>query len=463
LIIHVKSYRVAFMLIGALFGILFPITATLLDIWLQGSPLSLGGVIEVQRAQPLHWIIDSAPLFLGYFASFAGQRQDLLTQSLSEQLATNLQLESEINERKKTEELIRSTLQERDRLAKQFEWLIASMPIGLGVYDKEGHILSSNEVFKIFTGGDENVADAIFARAILQTSGSKASELEIIHDSFERFAYLARLDQETEGKIWVLLADVTEQKIQEKQLLQASKLVTLGELATSIAHEINQPLNHIALLKANMHVLLSQSSPAIKKIQSKLEKMDTSITRAAKITDHMRAFGRIDMAEFKPASIVNAIDGALMLFDSELRDTDIKVEVEIESGLPKVKAIEMQLEQVFLNLFSNARDAIKASGAAIRIIFIAARVHDQFVVIEVKDTGPGMSQEQLSKIFEPFYTTKEVGAGTGLGGSVSYNIITGFGGLISAMNWKGTDDGLSGAKISIKLPRLVDDTLPSDI
>ena len=456
------SYRVSFAIIGGLVGALFPICATLIDIWLQVLPLSLDSIIAVQRKQPLHWIIDSAPFFLGVLAAYSGDRQDLLAKSLSDQVSTNLLLESEVNERRDAEKLTKATLLERDRLAKQLEWLIESMPLGLATYDSIGHVVDCNDAFGSFVKDDKKMVSIVYERALSQPTGASAAEIEINYDGLEKFVVLARVDQDSEDKIWVLLADITDQKVQERQLMQASKLATLGELATSIAHEINQPLNHIALVMATVSGLLSQSNPSIEKIKSKLIKVDSSIARAAKITDHLRTFGRIDLAEFKPTSIVSAINGAVLLFDNELNTENIKIELDIESELPNVRVIETQLEQVFLNLIGNARDSIVSSGATIRIIFITARVHAEAVVIEVRDTGGGMSKEQLKKVFEPFYTTKAVGSGTGLGGSVSYNIITGFGGVMSAMNWQGSDEGHSGAKILITLPRLFNDTLMSD-
>ena len=243
--------------------------------------------------------------------------------------------------------------------------------------------------------------------------------------------------------------DITELKRAEAQVIQAAKMATLGEMATGVAHELNQPLNVIRMAAESSAERIEDGELDREWLGRKLERISRQTERAAAIIDHMRIFGRKadeTPVEFHPR---DAVEGALGLIGAQLRLLDIEVETMFSERCRKVLGHAVQLEQVILNLLSNARDAIGAKGrdrVEPRKIGLIVEDSDDALRLIVRDTGGGIPEEALSRIFEPFYTTKEVGKGTGLGLSVSYGIVTDMGGTLEAVN---TQDG---AQFTITLP-----------
>jgi C4-dicarboxylate-specific signal transduction histidine kinase len=205
-------------------------------------------------------------------------------------------------------------------------------------------------------------------------------------------------------------------------------------------------LNHINLVAANITSMLRKLPADTEDLQAKVTAISHSVGRAAKIIDHMRAFGRESSQALEAVSIPAALDGALTLLENQLKNKNIKTEVNLPSDLPPIRAVESQIEQVFLNIMGNAIDAICDTAPIQRLIAVAGRCDGEVLNITVRDTGGGMSDVQLEKLFDPFFTTKEVGKGTGLGGSISYGIVTGFGGSLKASNWD------EGAQITLSFP-----------
>ena len=213
-----------------------------------------------------------------------------------------------------------------------------------------------------------------------------------------------------------------ERKESAAQIIQASKLATLGEMATSVAHELNQPLSIIRMAAENSRRKMSKENVAVEYLTDKLQRIEEQTARAAAIIDHMRMFGR--EATEEPALIDprNVVTNALDLMGEQLRLAGIEVVTEFPEDSPCVLGHIIQMEQVVINLLTNARDAMSEKGTAstiiLRIFSDPKNIH-----ITSEDTGGGIAQNALTRIFEPFYTTKEMGKGTGLGLSVGYGII----------------------------------------
>ncbi|WP_409315709.1 ATP-binding protein [Pseudomonas sp. KCJK9016] len=249
--------------------------------------------------------------------------------------------------------------------------------------------------------------------------------------------------------------DNTEVRRSQQQLTQSAKMATLGEMATGLAHEINQPLNVMRMAIVNVQKRLSNGDAQIDYLTDKLNRIDAQVQRAAKVVDHMRVFGRrseIEQQLFNPAS---AIEGTLSLLAEGMRGKGVDLRISETAFEVQVRGYVDQLEQVLINLMVNARDALlgkRESDAAFKPwISIYAERDEQKVRLWVEDNGGGIDPRLLERIFEPFFTTKPVGVGTGLGLSVSYGIIENMGGHLSVSN------SADGARFCIELPIAHDD------
>lgn len=243
--------------------------------------------------------------------------------------------------------------------------------------------------------------------------------------------------------------DNTELRKAQQQLLQSAKMATLGEMATGLAHEINQPLNVMRMAVANVLKRLGGGGVQADYLQTKLERIEAQIERASKIVDHLRVFGRRSEVEQTLFDPEHSIRGALSLLEESLHGQDIQCDIWV-TPLSSVYGHADQLEQVLINLLVNARDALQRRRLEVedlkpRILLRATEEHQQ-VVIEVEDNGGGIESALIGKVFEPFFTTKPVGKGTGLGLSVSYGIVQNMGGSL------GVENTQEGACFRIVLP-----------
>jgi two-component system NtrC family sensor kinase len=218
------------------------------------------------------------------------------------------------------------------------------------------------------------------------------------------------------------------------QLLHAAKLASVGELATGIAHEINNPL---AIVLATTGVIKDMLNPEFnlnagsEDILKELGTVDAAVFRAREITRKLLDYGRKHQPRLVPCDLNQLLDEVLGgLKQRELAVKNIDISRRYESGLPEVVVDPDQIRQVFLNLINNAGDAIEGSG----MITISTRSAAGIVHVTITDTGHGMTPEQRDKIFDPFFTTKEVGKGTGLGLSVSLSIVKSIGGSINVQS-----------------------------
>ncbi len=289
---------------------------------------------------------------------------------------------------------------------------------------------------------------------------SRRALMHILQDSYQSNL---RLENSRKAMIHIMsdLRETTEevqrreQELREKQeqLVQAGKLATLGELTTGIAHELNNPLNNIGLFIGNAIDLIEfnslESNP--ERILHELFSAMQQVRKATEIITHLRTFGRAASVSYQPVVIAQVIISAISLIQEQLRLRQIEVRIELSDEDVVVMGNAIQLEQVFLNLLTNARDAI--SERLDKRITITCAASEELVEIRVRDTGPGISPEIEKRIFDPFFTTKEVGAGTGLGLSITYSIIQEHQGTISLESHDG-----EGAMFVIRLPRAYETT-----
>ncbi len=237
----------------------------------------------------------------------------------------------------------------------------------------------------------------------------------------------------------VTTSDITKRLEAEQQLIQASKMATLGEMSTGVAHELNQPLSVIKTASSFFLRKLEKDEPVAKEmLANMLAKLDSNVDRAARIIHHMRMFARKSDTEFQKIQINDVLLSAFEIFDQQLKVRGIGVQWDLAERLPKIKADPQRLEQVFINLLLNARDAIEEKwqmqghGKEPDNISIVTCYEQRRAICRICDTGPGIPPGKADKIFEPFFTTKEVGKGTGLGLSISYGIVKECGGQIVA-------------------------------
>ena len=242
----------------------------------------------------------------------------------------------------------------------------------------------------------------------------------------------------------VTTSDITQRLETEQQLIQASKMTTLGEMATGVAHELNQPLSVIKTASRFFIKKVRNDEPIPSHLLSTMaEEIDSHVDRASKIINHMREFGRKSDKRLDPISINDVLNRTSEIFSQQLKARGIDVVWELAADLPPVRADANRLEQVFINLLINARDAIEEKVQAHphlkgeKKIYLTSRRSGTTVQVEVRDTGKGIPAQLIGKVFEPFFTTKEVGKGTGLGLSISYQILKDFGGALRAASREG--------------------------
>jgi PAS domain S-box-containing protein len=250
-----------------------------------------------------------------------------------------------------------------------------------------------------------------------------------------------------------IFKDVTEQKRLEAELkaaqahlVEASKMRALGELVAGVAHELNNPLMASQTI---LHVIfknLHDNCPN----QDRLELVRKCNDRIEKIVEHLREFSRQTKPHFESLDVNQAVRDALMITGQQLLDHNIRIVRNLTEGLPDVMGDSNQLEQVFLNLISNARDAMETIEGPKELTVHSALTEDlgaPSVLVSVKDTGVGIQEEDLDKVVEPFFTTKSVGKGTGLGLSLRFGIVEAHGGRLEIKSQLG-----KGTEIKVLLP-----------
>jgi signal transduction histidine kinase len=216
-----------------------------------------------------------------------------------------------------------------------------------------------------------------------------------------------------------------ELKRTQRQLIQSEKLAALGQLSASLAHEINNPLGIIK----NYLLILSQSLDKSNCNQNNLKVIKEEVDRIARIVNSLLNFSRPDKEDMSAVDISSILSETVSLVNKQFQRKDISINLKLPQGLPSVTGSADQLKQVFLNLLINAKDSMAQGGE----ITINARDEKEEIEIEFSDTGCGIPEENVSRIFDPFFSTKQEGQGTGLGLWICYGIMQRHGGTIQAV------------------------------
>ena len=243
------------------------------------------------------------------------------------------------------------------------------------------------------------------------------------------------------------MAEVLEERVEERtrelketqaQLLHAEKLAALGELAAGVAHEINNPLHVLTAYVEYMATKVEGDASLLEL----LDPMQSSLESIAHLTTQLRDYSRPAHGERKPVILNEVLTRILRLASKELLHSKVKVRESLLSDLPGIWGDARQLEQVFLNMILNARDAMPGGGQ----LDIETFAEAEYVCVQFRDTGTGIAQEDLDRIFEPYFSTK-ADRGTGLGLAVSHRIVSQHGGRIEVESRLG-----AGAVFTIALP-----------
>jgi C4-dicarboxylate-specific signal transduction histidine kinase len=301
--------------------------------------------------------------------------------------------------------------------------------------------------------GDYEDDRSRLARQTERLDNSRRALLHILKDSHESNI---RLGDSRKAMIHIMgdLRETTqemerrEQELRDKQeqLVQAGKLATLGELTTGVAHELNNPLNNIGLFIGNATDQIRLGEVETEQFVSDLEKAMEQVRKATEIISHLRTFGRAAPLSIEQVDVDDVIERSLLLVHEQLRLRGIEVELELCPDELLVLANPIQLEQVFINLLTNARDALEDSRR--KVIRIASAREEQLIRIAFSDTGPGIPQDIQQRIFDPFFTTKDPGKGSGLGLAICYTLAEALGGALTVESKQ--DEG---SRFRLWLPR----------
>ncbi len=319
------------------------------------------------------------------------------------------------------------------------------------VYDYKKSEITGRSFLDLFSEDEKE------GYAFMMMTSSVIHKVRQIHKSGRVLYVTVRISpSEYQGRkvLLVTTGDMTKRLEAEQQLVQLAKMTTLGEMATGIAHELNQPLSVIKTA-SNYFMRKIRKNEKIDDgiLLTMASEIDSHVDRASKIVNHMREFGRKSDMSLKKIQVNEVLRNTFEIFGQQLKLRGIEVTWDLDENLPMVMGEAQGLEQVFINLLINARDAIEEKCSericekSDRRIILRTGVDGKNVVFEVRDTGKGIPETLCNKIFEPFFTTKQVGKGTGLGLSISYGIIKDFGGNISAVS-----EAAGGAAFIITFP-----------
>ncbi|MDA2928442.1 ATP-binding protein [Acidobacteria bacterium AH-259-O06] len=227
----------------------------------------------------------------------------------------------------------------------------------------------------------------------------------------------------------LVLDDITEKVQLESQLLQAEKLSSIGLLAAGIAHEVNTPLTAIS----SYSQMLLKEIPADDPRHKMLKKIERQGFRASNIVNNLLNFARVKDSDFHEINVNSLMLETLSLLDHQFRKAGLDVKLDLDPTMPPTLANGSKLQQVFMNLCLNAKDAMPQGGQ----LSVKTYRTDSLLVVEIQDSGVGISEQDVKRIYDPFFTTKDIGRGTGLGLSVSYGIIQELSGRISVESKRG--------------------------
>ena len=340
------------------------------------------------------------------------------------------------------------------KLLKEFnESIIESINVGLLAVDLEGRVTRLNSALEhiLDLRRDASIGKRVedlfsedFADTLHQVLGKDGWNLREIRNIYKlhtatlgnrslvlNIAIAPLQDGQGQTGALVVLEDVTARISLEEQLQQREKLSSIGLLAAGVAHEVNTPLTGVSSYTQMLLGMLNENDPK----HALLQKVRTQAERATNIVNNLLNFSRTGSAtEFAEINIARVLDDTLQLLEPQLRRNQIELVRSYENDAPNVYGNAGKLQQVFTNLILNARDAIPDGG---RITCATSTADDGSLIAEISDTGIGIAPENVAKIYDPFYTTKGVGQGTGLGLAVTYGIVQEHAGHISVESTPG--------------------------
>ncbi len=373
---------------------------------------------------------------------------------------------------------LKQKVEEYERLKEFSENIVESINVGIVAADLEDRVGSWNTQMETLTGISRERATGqrlrdLFPAAFMQ-SLDETRELAGVHQLYKiplrtsawaaaaaavngkgpngkaraqqqeerllnlAIAPLVTRDQEKIGRL-IIFDDVTERAEMEQRLVQNDKLSSIGLLAAGVAHEVNTPLAVISSYAQMLTKQISGDDPKSKL----LEKIAKQTFRASEIVNSLLNFSRTSKTEFEDVDLNRSIRETLSLIEHQLDKTGVRVEFSPEAGLPAIKGNNGKLQQVFLNLFLNARDAMENGG----VLRVSTSSDDARARVTVVDSGKGIDAEHMSRIYDPFFTTKGMKKGTGLGLAVTYGIVREHGGHIEAESQPG-----EGSTFSLDFP-----------
>jgi PAS domain S-box-containing protein len=412
--------------------------------------------------------------------------ENKVVQRTGQLLKANKILKKEISERSSAEEKVKKS-------EEKYRKILESMEEGYCEFDISGNLKFFNDAFKKIVGyrklelekknyryfteskhistifsAFNNVyvshkPSKVFEWPIMRKDGAKRyleTSVSLIKNSIglpDGFQGIVRDVTDRNLAEASLIAAYQELQHTQSQLVQSGKLASIGELASGVAHELNQPL---MVIRGNAQLIqrnISKGNFQIEDMQEQIEPIIRNTKRMMNIINHLRTFSRQSKSDFYPLCVNKVIEDSFLMIGEQLRLKNIETKISLNPNSPQIMGDTNQLEQVILNLLTNARDAItcKEGGdksknchnESIEIITQIAETDIKLLEIIVKDTGIGIEKDDQGNIFDPFYTTKEVGKGTGLGLSISYGIIHDHQGQIDI-----AQTGPQGTTFKIKLP-----------
>jgi two-component system, NtrC family, sensor kinase len=349
-----------------------------------------------------------------------------------------------------------------ERLKIYTENILESINVAVVALDLDGKIGSCNRSFEALYGIERNQilgdpVESLFGNDVISSIHKAAGKIgwDISSGSsiFKQYIKNRRNDNlivnlsviplldsaDNNSGCLIVLDDITEKIRMEDQLLQAEKLSSVGLLAAGVAHEVNTPLTGIS----SYTQMLLKEMPETDHRKPILEKIEKQTFRAAEIVNGLLNFARMNGGEYHDVDVNRLIGESISLLDHQMRQSHVKLLIDLDPSIPAVYGNLGKLQQVFINLFLNARDAMPSGGE----LKVLSSMNDSMVTIDIEDTGVGISGDDIKRIYDPFFTTKKTGKGTGLGLAVTYGIIQEHGGRITVDSAPG-----KGAHFKLKLP-----------
>ncbi len=348
-------------------------------------------------------------------------------------------------------------VEENERLKEFSENIVESISVGILAVDLDGRIESWNSQMERLIGVKRHAAvglrlEQILPQDLVEVLSGLAHQSGIQHVYKARLGprtlvniAIAPLDTKQQPQIGrlIILDDLTARTDIENSLVQADKLSSIGLLAAGVAHEVNTPL---AVISTYAQMLAKRLGDDEQKA-AMLDKISKQTFRASEIVNSLLNFSRTSTLEWSEVNLNRVIRDTASLIEHQLEKARVAVSFQLEEGMGPIKGNPGKLQQIFLNLFLNARDAMESLPGRNGVLTVRTWSDGDIVHVEVADTGAGISPEHLDRIFDPFFTTKGAKKGTGLGLSVTYGIVQEHGGGIDVSSRPG-----SGTRFRLDFP-----------